>query len=321
MRVLIVHAHHEPRSFSSALCRQAVETLTELGHEVRLSDLYTQRFDPVSDRRNFSSVLDSDYLKQQFEERHASDVGGFAPELEAEIQKLEWCDLLIFNFPLWWFGMPGILKGWVDRAFPMRRIYGDGKLYETGTGQGRKRAMVMMTVGGVSVAYDGYGVNPPMKSILAPIEHGVFWFNGFRPLAPFLAWGPARITHEERVAYLRQLDARLRDIENETPRTLAPLADFPGFGKDRKRRFLVTCKRRAAPNDTYLSLVPAERARVAELERAGILLDLKLSAPDADPWRAFLLMREADAEAVGGHLSTLPLAPYLDFEITELETL
>jgi NAD(P)H dehydrogenase (quinone) len=320
MRVLIVHAHHEPQSFSSALCRQAVNTLTELGHEVRVSDLYAQGFDPVSDRRNFSSVFDPNYLKQQFEERHASDVGGFVPELEAEIQKLEWSDFLVFNFPLWWFGMPGILKGWVDRAFPMRRIYGDGKFYETGIGRGHKRALVMMTVGGVPAAYDGYGVNPPMRSILAPIEHGVFWFNGFRPLEPFLVWGPARMTHEERVAYLRQLDERLRTIENETPRSFAPLADFPNFGKDMKRRFLVTCTRRANPDDTYLSLIPAERARAAELQRAGILLDLKTSAPEANPWRAFLTMRDTNAGSVRGHLSTLPLAPYLDFEITELET-
>ena len=87
-----------------------------------------------------------------------------------------------------------------------------------------------------------------------------------------------------------------------------------------KRRFLGTCTRRANPDDIYLSLIPAERARAAELERAGILLDLKTSAPEANPWRAFLTMRDTDAGSVRGHLSTLPLAPYLDFEITELET-
>jgi muconolactone delta-isomerase len=179
--------------------------------------------------------------------------------------------------------------------------------------------MVMMTVGGGPAAYDGHGVNPPMRSILAPIEHGVFWFNGFRPLAPFLVWGPARIAHEERVNYLRQLDERLRAIEEETPRSLAPLAEFPNFGKDTKRRFLVTCTRRVSPDDAYRSLIAAERARTRELETAGILLDLKISAPEANPWRAFLTMRDTDAGSLSGHLSTLPLAPYLDFEITELE--
>ena len=62
------------------------------------------------------------------------------------------------------------------------------------------------------------------------------------------------------------------------------------------------------------------RARAAELERAGILLDLKTSAREANPWRAFLTMRDTDARSVRDHLSTLPLSPYLDFEIIELET-
>lgn len=57
------------------------------------------RFNPVSDRRNFMSVKDPDYFKQQLEERYATEVGGFIPEVEAEIQKLEWCDLMIWQFP------------------------------------------------------------------------------------------------------------------------------------------------------------------------------------------------------------------------------
>src|SRR5437879_6166885 len=100
MRVLIIHAHHEPKSFSTALFRQAVQTFESVGHEVVTSDLYAQRFDPISDRRNFTSVDDPDYLKQQREERRASEVNGFAPELEAEIRKLESCELLVFSFPL-----------------------------------------------------------------------------------------------------------------------------------------------------------------------------------------------------------------------------
>src|SRR5690348_10361819 len=114
MNVLIVHAHHEPKSFCSALSRQAAQTLRNLGHAVTVSDLYAMNFNPVSDRRNFTTVHDPDYLKQQFEERHASDNHGFAPDLEAEIQKLEAADLLLFTFPIWWFALPAILKGWVD---------------------------------------------------------------------------------------------------------------------------------------------------------------------------------------------------------------
>jgi Flavodoxin-like fold len=99
-----------PRRSDARRCGDAVVT----------SDLYAQRFDPVSDRRNFTSVFDADYLKQGTEERHATAVDGFAPDLEREIRKLESCDLLVFSFPLWWFAMPAILKGWVDRTFAIR---------------------------------------------------------------------------------------------------------------------------------------------------------------------------------------------------------
>jgi putative NADPH-quinone reductase len=144
LNVLIVHAHHEPQSFCSALFRHSAETLTDAGHHVVTSDLYAQGFDPVSDRRNFTSTFDANYFKQGKEERHATAVGGFAPDLEREIRKLESCDLLVFSYPLWWFAMPAILKGWVDRTFAYARIFGDTKMYENGLGQGRKRAMTVM---------------------------------------------------------------------------------------------------------------------------------------------------------------------------------
>lgn len=318
MKVLLVHAHHEPKSFSSALFRQAERTLAEIGHEVVTSDLYRQGFDPVSDRRNFRSVRDPGFLKQQAEEQHATEVDGFAPELDAEIRKLEACDLLVFSFPLWWFGMPAILKGWVDRAFPMGRIYGGETFYENGLGKARRRGMVLMTTGGGPDAYDGFGVNPPLDHILSPIHHGVFWFNGFLPLDPFVAWGPARISAEERVGYLERLDERLRRIDEEPPIRLPLLGDFPGFGKDRKTRFMVTVTRKGPPDERYLSLVPADTRRLAELKRSGIVQSAYMGSPEADPWRGFLMLRESRVEQARRHLDSLPLAPFHEFEVTEL---
>jgi NAD(P)H dehydrogenase (quinone) len=64
MKVFIVHAHHEPKSFDGAMTRLAQTVLTEQGHEVRISDLYRMKFDPVSDRRNFTTVRNADHLKQ-----------------------------------------------------------------------------------------------------------------------------------------------------------------------------------------------------------------------------------------------------------------
>lgn len=81
MNVFLVLAHHEPTSFNTALARLGAEALVQAGHDVQLSDLYAMGFDPVSDRRNFTTVKDPIRLKQQEEERYASEVGGFSHEL------------------------------------------------------------------------------------------------------------------------------------------------------------------------------------------------------------------------------------------------
>ncbi|MEI6492068.1 MAG: NAD(P)H-dependent oxidoreductase [Verrucomicrobiota bacterium] len=318
MKVLIVHAHHEPKSFCSALARQAEATFKAQGHTVDFADLYAERFNPVSDRRNFTSVKDPDYLKQQVEEAYATEVGGFAPDLEKEIKRLEACDMLIFSYPLWWFGMPAILKGWVDRVFASGRIYGGGKLYENGLGNSQKRALVLMTTGGGEVAYGGRGFNPPLETLMAPVNHGIFWFNGFLPLKPFVAWSPVRISPEERAKYLDALRDRLGGITSEPPLLLPPLSDFPDFEADSKKRFVVTVTRAKPADEEYKSLIPSEVESIKDLRRRGVVLDMQLTPQGVEPWHCFLHFRENNAAAVQKHLSTLPLAPWLVFEVREV---
>jgi NAD(P)H dehydrogenase (quinone) len=318
MNILLVHAHPEPKSFSSALASRAREILTKAGHTVTVSDLYAMKFDPVSDRRNFSTTKDPDYYKQQQEETYATEHQGFSPLLEAEIQKLEAADALIFNYPLWWFGQPAILKGWVDRVFAYARIYGNGKLYENGLGQGTKRGLVLMTTGGGPDAYGGYGFNPSMETILKPVHHGIFWFNGFRPLAPFLAWSPAHGDDAFRHQYLEQLDAKLANLFTESPLELPPMADFPNYGKDSQKRFHVTISLNAVPDATFNEMVPKEKELVAELRRTGRILDFQMTATTESEWHAYAIFREPSREALDKTLATLPLFPYLNFDIREL---
>jgi len=118
MRVFIVDAHPEPQSFNSAMTREATHALRAAGHDVDISDLYAMGFNPVSDRRNFVTVHNPEYYRQQSEEAYAAAHEGFAPDIQAEMDKLFRCDVLILQFPLWWFGLPAILKGWIDRASP-----------------------------------------------------------------------------------------------------------------------------------------------------------------------------------------------------------
>lgn len=216
MNVLIVYAHPEPKSMNGAMFRAAVAALEAAGHQVKTSDLYEMQLNPVSGRSNFTSVHNADFFKQQLEEVHATAVNGFAPDINAEQEKVEWCDLMIWQFPLWWFGMPGILKGWVDRVFAMGRTYGAGHLYETGKFSGKK-ALLSITTGGPETHYVEGGFNGSLAGILRPIHRGVLQFTGFTVLAPQVIYGPARMTDEERAQALAAWGARLQHIYNEMP--------------------------------------------------------------------------------------------------------
>lgn len=225
MNILIVHAHPEPQSFNAALTDTARTALTAAGHTVTISDLYAQRFEPRSDRHNFTTTANPDFLKLQDEERHATEHDSFAPDIHAELAKLEACDALIFQFPLWWFGMPAILKGWVDRVFAAGRVYGNGKWYDRGAFAG-KRAIASTTTGGPDTMYGPDGLGGDINTLMLPINRGVFSFVGFDVLPPFVAWSVSHIGDEGRRAYLDQWRARLQTLFTDTPIAYPRLDEF-----------------------------------------------------------------------------------------------
>jgi NAD(P)H dehydrogenase (quinone) len=194
----------------------AQQALNSSGWDVITSDLQVMQFDPVSSRANFRSVKDQDYLKLQIEEMHATEVGGFSEELAAEMEKLESCDLMIWQFPLWWFGLPAVFKGWVDRVFAMGRIYAGGRIYEQGVLRG-KRALLSLTTGGPAEAYVQGGFNGDINAILKPIHRGMLQFVGFDVLAPHIVFAPVRMSDEQRQAELERFKQRLDAIAGEAP--------------------------------------------------------------------------------------------------------
>lgn len=233
MKVFIVHAHPERESFNGALTRAAVEALVRAGHEVRVSDLNDMRFNPVSDRRNFTSAKDPARLKLQMEEAHASETGGFAADIQGEMDKLFWCDALVFQFPLWWFGLPAVLKGWVDRVFVMGKVYGGGKWYDHGVFAG-KRAICNVTTGGPDTMYGPDGLNGDLGAILFPINHGIFAFTGFTALKPSVTWGPSRMTDEGRAARLAEWAVEVCALDSREALVYPKLDDYDGTTFRRK---------------------------------------------------------------------------------------
>lgn len=214
MKILIVLAHPEMQSMNGAMFKQAIKTLKEEGHEVKVSDLYREEFNPVSGRNNFKTTYDAAYFKQQLEELHAVETAGFADDIETEQQKVEWCDLMIWQFPLWWFTVPGILKGWVDRVFAMGRFYGDGRVYGDGVFKG-KRAVLSITVGASEDAYLKNGLHGDLYGVLKPIHRGILKFTGFDVLRPQMVYGPVRQTAVQRELELARWAERLKQIFTE----------------------------------------------------------------------------------------------------------
>lgn len=219
MKILIVLAHPELQSMNGALFSQAKTTLEAAGHQVKVSDLYRMAFNPVSDRNNFTTVKNPDFFKQQLEEVYAVEHGGFTADIAAEQEKVEWCDLMIWQFPLWWFSVPGILKGWVDRVFAMGRFYGDGRIYDKGVFKGKK-ALLSLTTGGDAMHYVSGGAYGDMLNMLKPIHHGILSFTGFTVLEPHVISAPVRKTPEGRAEELRTWDARLRGVFEEEALTV-----------------------------------------------------------------------------------------------------
>jgi len=205
MRVFIVFAHPEQKSFNAELLRFSVEVLKEAGHEVRVSNLYEMHWKAVADSEDFPWMHTGERLNYAEASGKAFTEKKQLPEIEAEQQKLLWADLVIFQFPLWWYSMPAILKGWVDRVYAFKFAYGIGEhggekwgdRFGEGTLKGRK-AMIVTTVGGREPHYGPRGVNGYMEDLLWPIQHGIFFYPGMDVLPAFTPFeiGGRTTSHE-----------------------------------------------------------------------------------------------------------------------------
>jgi putative NADPH-quinone reductase len=103
LRTLIVHAHPVTGSFSHALLETVCAALKSRGHTLRVIDLYAERFDPV--------------LSRDERERYLTDAKGLEALVQPHVDALRWCEHLVFVYPVWFYGMPAIMKGWLERVW------------------------------------------------------------------------------------------------------------------------------------------------------------------------------------------------------------
>jgi NAD(P)H dehydrogenase (quinone) len=114
MKVLTVVTHPRLNSLTFSVANHFVQGLKDAGHETEVLDLYRARFNPV--------------LWEADEPNWSEDIQHYSPEVETEIERMRRCDALAFIFPLWWWSMPAMLKGYIDRVWNYGFAYGPNRL-------------------------------------------------------------------------------------------------------------------------------------------------------------------------------------------------
>ncbi|WP_277961251.1 NAD(P)H-dependent oxidoreductase [Pseudomonas sp. RIT-To-2] len=229
MNVLIVYAHPEPQSLNGSLKHFAVAHLQRAGHQVRVSDLYAMQWKATLDAGDTLGRLDPRCFSPSSESRHALEHGLQSPDIAAEQAKLLWADAVILQFPLWWFSMPAILKGWVDRVYAHGFAYGVGEHSEARWGErygegtlAGKRAMLLVTTGGWDSHYSARGINGPMDDLLFPIQHGILHYPGFDVLPAMVIHRTGRMDDDRYATVAHALGQRLDALWSDAPIAFRP---------------------------------------------------------------------------------------------------
>ncbi|MBT0772026.1 NAD(P)H-dependent oxidoreductase [Kineosporia sp. J2-2] len=212
---LIVHAHPEPQSFGSAQMREARAALTGRGYAVEVLDLYATGWNAVLASSDFPSA--TGYFKPQAEQQRAAADGTLPADVREHLAALHRADLLVLSFPLWWFSVPAVLKGWIDRVFVMGSVFGgEHGIFGQGALTGR-RAVLLISTGGAQADFGPGREYGDLDRLLFHIHHGMLAFVGYDVLRPVVTHAPARQTETVRRAALADVHQQFSTLEQRLP--------------------------------------------------------------------------------------------------------
>ncbi|WP_395677480.1 NAD(P)H-dependent oxidoreductase [Inquilinus sp.] len=168
MHALVVVAHPDPRSLTHAVATRLAEGVAGTGHSAEIADLMAEGFDP-----RFNATDHAVHLKQA------------APSADvlAEQARIDRADALVLVYPVYWWSMPGLLKGWIDRVFANGWAYDEipgGRLEKK---LGRLPVHLVGLGGASGRTYERHGYFDAMR---VQIDHGIFDFCGARATSEFL---------------------------------------------------------------------------------------------------------------------------------------
>jgi NAD(P)H dehydrogenase (quinone) len=190
MRALVLFAHPDPESYGAALHGVVIETLRAQGHVVDDCDLYAEQFQPVLSR----------------EERRGYHQSPANREPVADyVERLQSAEMLVLVTPVWNFGWPAILKGFLDRVFLPEVSFRirDGRV--TGALTNIRQVIVVTTYGGSR--WRAFLVGDPPRKLATRVLRAVTGFGA--PVLYLAHYDMNRSSDVSRAAFLEKVRARI----------------------------------------------------------------------------------------------------------------
>ncbi|MCL2533428.1 MAG: NAD(P)H-dependent oxidoreductase [Nocardiaceae bacterium] len=220
-RALWVLAHPDDGSFNRQLFH-AGRTKLEETHELEVTDLYAMRFDPVLSHTDLGAhAAGPGTFLQRWGDAYSS--GNLPEDVRREQHKLLAADLIVLQFPLWWYSLPAILKGWFDRVFSEgfgfdvpdettghKLKYGAGRLVG-------KRALISVSAGVDAPSIAPRGIAGDIDSLLFPLTHGTLWYTGISPLPLHVITGADDLDADQVQAETARFLRRIDSLAHEQP--------------------------------------------------------------------------------------------------------
>ncbi|MBF0459431.1 MAG: NAD(P)H-dependent oxidoreductase [Nitrospirae bacterium] len=195
MKHLIVYSHPNPKSFNHAIMETLAGELTTLGHEVKIRDLYAINFDPVLKASDFELIQS----------------GKVAADVKVEQDHIAWADVISFVHPIWWTGLPAMVKGYIDRVYSFGFAYKIDDTGVTGLLNGKK-VLIINTTGTPEEIYAKIGM---FNSILQTSDDGIYRFCAMEVLKHVFFTAIPYITDAERAGMLVEVKEIAKTICNK----------------------------------------------------------------------------------------------------------
>ncbi|MET0946196.1 MAG: NAD(P)H-dependent oxidoreductase [Flavobacterium sp.] len=160
MKNLIIYAHPNPASLNHLFKQTVLESLERSEQEIVIRDLNEIHFNPVL----------------SLEDIQGQRMGKVTEYVQIEQDFITWADRIIFIYPIWWTGMPAIMKGYVDRVFS----YGFAYRYDQGIQKGLltgKKAIIINSHGKSNAEYAESGLD---KALALTSDTGIFNYCGLK---------------------------------------------------------------------------------------------------------------------------------------------